>query len=265
MNNVFSLHRFLLLFRAHFGKNLKGYSLSCLVLIGATIGLFFLLIGTTRPERVDAGQQLLVYVLAVYGGLFIFSATALQPYQRIREGMFQLTLPASGLEKFLLAWTVSLIGYTLCANVVYFLVRYGVLQFYASKGYEIAGLFDKLSQREDGVSVGFVFGMLYVFIHAFALLGSIVFRKLAVLKTALMLLLVVVAYWALNSLLFRSMFTQEVTQAPLIPLMPVFITDDGASYRVAISGWPYAVFIFASVMIGVLWLAAYHKLREKEA
>src|SRR5690606_3329520 len=230
MNNVFSLHRFLLLIRAHFRKNFRAYTVSCLVLIGVIIGLFLLVIGSNRAERVDAGNQLLVYVLAVYGGLFIFSATALQPYQRVREGLFQLILPASGLEKFLLAWMFSLIGYTLCANVIFFLVRYGVLQYYASNGYEIADFFeDRLSQREDGVSVAVMLIMLYIFIHAFALLGSIVFRKLAVLKTALMLLLVAVAYWLLNGLLFRTIFTQEITHASLIPFMPVFLTDDGAN------------------------------------
>ena len=266
MNNVFSLSRFLLLVRAHFRKNLKGYALGCLVLIGVIIGLFFFVIGLNKAERVEAGHQVMVYILAVYGGLFVFSAKALQPYQRVREGIYQLTLPASRLEKFLLAWMFSLIGYTLVANGIFFLVRYGVLQYYASKGYEIVSYFDdRLSQREEDVSIMSVLIMSYVFIHAFAFFGSMLFRRLVVLKTALTLLLVVVAYWLLNGLLFRLLFTQEITQAPLIPFMPLYIADNETRYRIVISGWQYGVFIFAGILIGLLWLTTYHKLREKEA
>src|SRR5690606_24443205 len=120
----------------HFRTNMKAYLISCLVLAGVTVVLFLLMI-STRQKSIDAGNQFLVYFIAIYGGLFIFTGNAFQTYQHPRVGMSQLMLPASVFEKFLLGWLVSFVGYTICANAVFFLVRYVALQYYSAQGYEV--------------------------------------------------------------------------------------------------------------------------------
>ncbi|PPL02193.1 hypothetical protein [Parapedobacter indicus] len=267
MNNVFSLNRFLLLARGHFKKNLKTYVVSCLVFAGVTFGLFYLLISSKRAEVVTAGDQFAIYVIVIYGGLFIFSASIFQPFQHARERIFQLLLPASRFEKFLLAWLVSLVGYTACANGIFFVARYGVLQYYMLKGYEVSAFpgYSWLLHQKDGETLAAMFGMIYVFIHAFALVGSMIFRKIAVLKASFLLLLVLAGYWIFIGTLFKTLFPQVATTASLLPFTPLHITNEGTSYTVAISGWLYWLLALSLVIIGLLWLAAYHKLREKEA
>lgn len=267
MSHVLDLNRFLRLAYSHLKKNLKASIISCFVFAGVTVVLFVLVISSKRVESVDAGNQFLVYLTVIYGGLFIFTARAFQAYQRPKEGMFQLMLPASCFEKFLLGWLVSLIGYTVCANGLFFAVRYVVLQHYAARGYEVSGFldYDRLSFQRDGVSMAWILAMVYVFFHAFALYGSLVFKKMAVLKTALTLLLVTVAYWAVNGILYKALFQLDIQQAPLLPLMPLFLEEGGATYRVAFSGWPYWLLTLSIMVVGLLWLASYHKLREKEA
>src|SRR5690606_22133085 len=121
----------------------------------------------------------------------------------------------SGLEKFLLAWLVSFPLYTICANALYFAVRYVVLQYYAVQGYEIGSFFEygRLFYEADGLSVFWAMVLVYVFVHAASFFGSLVFRKMAVLKIALALLLGLLAYWLLNGVLYRTLFNLEIQQA----------------------------------------------------
>src|SRR3546814_590272 len=212
MNQVFDWGRFLRLIHSHFRKNLKTYMISCLVFAGVTIGLFGLVVSSYREEAIVAGKQFFVYVIVIYGGLFVFTVGIFQPFQRPREGPFQLMLPASGFEKFLLGWLVSLVGYTICANAVFFVIRYAVLQYYVARGYEVSGFldYDRLSFQQGGISMAWVLAMVYVFFHAFALYGSLTFRKMAVLKTALALLVVALAYWVINGTLYSSLFQLDI-------------------------------------------------------
>ena len=266
MNQVFDWNRFLLLARTHFRTNMKAYLISCLVFAGVTVVLFMLMI-SSRSKSIAAGNQFLVYFIVIYGGLFIFTGNAFQTYQRPRAGMFQLMLPASVFEKFLLGWLVSFVGYTICANAVFFAVRYVVLQYYSARGYEVADFldYDRFQYQPNGLSMAWVLLMLYVFSHAFALYGSLVFRKIAVLKIALTLLLLVLAYWAVNGLLYSALFQLDIQQAPLLPLMPLFLEDGGVTYQVGIPGWPYWLLALSIAVSGLLWVVSYHKLREKEA
>ncbi len=264
MSNVFSLNRFLLLARGHFRKNLKAYIVSSVVFAGVTLGLFYFIMSSKRMSMMSAGDQFAVYIMVIFGGLFIFSASVFQPFQDRREGMFQLMLPASQLEKFLLAWTTSIIGYTVCAHGIFFLVRYGVLQYAAVTGYQVADFFDNSRFEHFNGGASLVMVIVYFLVHAFALVGSLMFRKLSVLKTALSLLLVVVGYGAFIRTLFNVLFPQEATTTSLLPFTPVNVGIDESSYTVTFSGWPYAASAFAIFIIGLLWFTAYHKLCEKE-
>lgn len=267
MNQVFDWGRFLRLVGSHFRNNVKAYLISCLVLTGVIIGLFALVTSSTRDNSIEIGKQFFVYLIAIYGGLFIFTVGIFQPFQRPREGIFQLMLPASGFEKFLSGLLVSFAGYAVCANAVFFVVRYVVLQYYSMRGYEVSGLldYDQLLDQQDSISVVWILVMAYVFFHAFALYGSLVFRRMAVLKTALTLLLVTLAYWAINGMLYRALFQVDIQQAPLLPLMPLFLEEGGIVYQVNVPYWPNWLMALSIIVTGLLWVVSYHKLREKEA
>lgn len=267
MNNMFNPKRFGLLVGSHFRKNLKAYGVGSLVFAGVTAGLFVFIISMRYAKEIDGGTQFMVYLITIYGGLFLFTGTAFRAYQQAREGMFRLLLPASSFEKFLLAWAVPLLGYTLCANVLYVIVRYGVLHYYRGQGYDVAPFWDygRFAVQPEGEPFLGILVMVYLFIHGFALLGSILFRKLAVLKSALMLLALVVGYWMFNGMLFRALFGEGVTQAPLLPFMPVYVHVGDTSYQVASANWSSWLLALSIVTIGLLWLTTYCKLKEKEA
>lgn len=265
MNQVFDWGRFSRLVSSHFRNNVKTLIISGLVFMGVT-AVLFMLVALSQQKSVNASSQSFVHFAVTYGGLLIFTAGIFQAYQRPREGMFQLMLPASGFEKFLAGWVLSFVGYTICANILFFVVRFVVLRYYSGQGYEVSSFqgFDQpLHEDIPMVPMGV---MVYLFIHALALYCSLAFRKQAVLKTALTLLLVTWAYRIVNSVLFNA-FLQPDTQkqAQLLPLMPVQILKDGVYYNVNIPGWPYWLLALAIAVIGLLWVASYHKLREKEA
>ncbi len=266
MKQVFNWSRFIQLAGSHFRKDAKGYLISCLVLAGIIVGLFVLVASLTPRHSVEIGKQFFVYIITLYGSLFIFTARVFQAYQRPREDLFQLMLPASRFEKFLWGWLVSFAGYAICANVLFFAVRYVVVQYCAARGYPMADLSDyrQLQAEADNVPVVLVLVLVYLFLHAFALYGSLVFRKMAVLKTALALLLVVVSYLTVNGMLYAALFQPEIEQAPLLPFMPLFLKDGGITYQVDIPNWHYWLVTLSIVATVLLWVVSYHKLREKE-
>ena len=265
MSHLFDWSRFLRLAANHFQTNLKKYLISSLVFAGITV-LLFILVVSTRKASVDAGQQFLVYFIVIYGGLYVFTGNIFRAYQRPKEDLFRLMQPASGFEKFLLAWLVSFPLYAICANALYFAVRYVVLQYYAFRGYEITGFFDydRLLNQPEDISLVWLLVMGYVFSHAAAFFGSLVFRKSAVLKIVLTLLLVMFVYWAMNGFLYGVLFDLDIQQAPLLPFMPLFLEDGGTTYRVALPDWSLWLLVLSSAVAGLLWVASYHKLREKE-
>ncbi|MFB2118963.1 hypothetical protein [Parapedobacter sp. 2B3] len=267
MKQAFNWSRFMRLAGGHFRKDAKGYLISCLVFAGISVGLFVLVASSSNDESVSIGNQFFVYLVVIYGALFIFTAGVFQAYQRPREGMFQLLLPASRFEKFLWGWLVSFAGYAVVANAVFFVVRYLLMQYYSARGYAIAGLSNYaqlLEDQKDTIPVMLVLVLVYLFLHAFALYGSLAFRKMAVLKTALALLLVVVSYLMVNRMLYAALFQSEIQQAPLLPFMPLFLKDGGITYQVDIPNWHYWLVTLSIVVTVLLWVVSYHKLREKE-
>lgn len=265
MNQVFDWGRFSRLVGSHFRNNVKTLIISGLVFMGVT-AVLFMLVALSQQKAVNASSQSFVYFAIIYSGLLIFTAGVFQAYQRPREGMFQLMLPASGFEKFLAGWVLSFVGYTICANLLFFAVRFVVLRYYSGQGYEVSGFQGFDERLYEDISMAPIGVMLYLFTHALALYCSLVFRKQAVLKTALTLFLATWVYRIVSSVLFNVFLQPDAQQqAPLLPLTPVLLLKDGVYYGVNIPGWPYWLLALAIAVIGLLWVASYHKLREKEA
>ncbi|WP_257666834.1 hypothetical protein [Parapedobacter tibetensis] len=271
MDNVFSLERFALLMRRHFSLYFRTYVMGALVLAGGTVLLFSLLawLASGRSGGVSAGNQITVYLLVMYGGLILFTGAVLQPYQRPREATFNLLLPASKFEKYALTWLLSLVFYSICANGIYFIVRFLMVQYWEGQGLAAESLwsYDRLLVKSaTDFTPLHMFIVVYLLVHACGLLGSIVFRKHAVLKTALALFVLVMLYRYINALLFKAwhMPNVEVTQPPLLPFLPAYIQHQGISQGVGLDSGPYWAFGFCSVFIVSLWFVAYLKLRERE-
>ncbi len=265
MNNVFSLTRFGLLSRRHFSQYIRTYMVSALVFAGLGALLFILLISSGN-ETVPAGTQYAVYLITIYSGLFIFTSSVFQPFQRPREATFNLMLPASIVEKYLLAWLLSLVFYSICAHGVFFAVRFFIVQYYAAQGYAVGSMwtYDRLYAQPDGYLLFYILGLAYLFVHATALLGSAMFRKRPALLSALALLVFIVLYWYFNTSMVRALLSSDVEQASIVPFMPTYVKADEVVYTVSIGNWLYWVFGFCMLLIGLLWFAAYLKLKEKE-
>lgn len=265
MDNTFSLKRFGLLAQRHFNQYLKTYIISSLVFAGITT-LLFLLTTSTQRGAVAASTQFLIYIITIYTGLFIFTSGVFSPYQRPREAIFSLMLPASSVEKYTLGWLLSFLFYTICANGIFFTVHFFVMQYYGARGYVVESMwsYDWLSMSNDGYLLLYLAGVAYLLIHAVALLGSTVFRKRAALKSALGLLVIAILYRYFNVLLSKTLASSEMTQFSLFPFLPSYAKAGETSYTISVAGASYWMLVFSLLISGLLWVAAYFKLKEKE-
>ncbi|SFC44272.1 hypothetical protein SAMN05421747_11148 [Parapedobacter composti] len=265
MDNLFNFRRFGLLAKRHFSQYLKIYGIGALV-FGGVIALLFVVVIPSHRSTVPAGHQYAVYFLAVFGGLFVFTSSVFRPYHRPRQAAFNLLLPASTLEKYLLAWLLSCVFYFICAQGVFFAVHYLVMSYYQSRGYAIESMwtYDRLVIGSNGHVFRYVAVTAYFFVHAAALLGAAVFRSYATLKSAFALLIIGLSYGYFNSALVAALLAEGKVQGSQLPFLSSYVQVGDVSYTVSLGishCWMLAFYLLVAVL---LWISAYVKLREKE-
>lgn len=267
MDTLFSFRRFGLLVNRHFSLQWVNYLIGGLVYAGVLV-LLFLMVLSARRDVFSSGEQLMVYLLAAYGGLFVYTTVIFRAYQRPRHAAFHLLLPASTAEKFILGWGLSLMWYTLCANGIYFLVRFFVVQYAESHGFIVESLLQSdrlalLTSDDSGAMACFFVG-LYLFVHAFTLLGSVWFRRHVAIKTALALLVFILVYRYAYVLLGILLLPSDVSHSTFLPFIPSYMVADGVTYTISVGFSPGWIATYCLVANGLLWFAAYYKLKEKE-
>jgi hypothetical protein len=107
MSQYVNLTRFGRLARKHLGEYATSYLLGAAVLLGGLLVLLgFLTYIQHRP--MNESMQAILFMLCLLGAGSLFASTVFAQFGAGRQAALALTLPASQLEKFLLAWLISL-------------------------------------------------------------------------------------------------------------------------------------------------------------
>ncbi|GAB3635730.1 hypothetical protein GCM10027422_13200 [Hymenobacter arcticus] len=250
MNQYVNLQRFGRLVRKHSAEYGKTYALGAAVLLGGQLLLLALVTYAQRQPLSESGQAALFALLLLGAGSF-FASLAFGQFGEGRQAALALTLPASQLEKYLLAWLVSLPVFLAVFVTSFYLADWLVMRFVSPQPGPLLSLLTK-----NGVPG---LGLLLV-LHGLALWGSIFFPRLSFVKTASLAfagtLVVGVAnfqllnYWVDGSLGMAVPFTTAAIKG----VGPLNLPDTQLPWLAAV---PLA-------LAALLWAAAYARLTEKQ-
>lgn len=254
---LFNFSRFGRLFRRHTAEHLPSYGMAAAVLAG----LLLLLLGFTAyslsgrlPEDAQAGFFTFFLVMA---GV-IFTSNIFSQFGNKRQASVALLLPASHLEKFLVAWLYSLPIFVLVYTGVFYLVDALVLYAGARAG-QTPDFMNIVSSLSRANGIFWTLAML----HGVWLWGAIYFEKTHFIKTGFGLFLLLGALSVLNFQFLKLLTGAELRVVP--PFTKIMFTEGAQAYSVGLPDAQTAWLGLVPVGLAVLlWAAAYCRLTEKQ-
>lgn len=256
-NQTFSFPRFARLFGRHTTEHLRGYGMTVAVLAG----LLLLLMGiqTYANGMMNVPNQVGYYVFFLIMAVAVFTSSIFAPFGEKRQATVALLLPASHLEKYLVAWLYSLPIFLLVFTGVFYLVDAAVLYGGAGPG-QTPELLNVFASREAALGV---LGVL-VLVHGAWLWGAIYFEKSHLVKTSFAVFLLLGVLMAVNFQLLKLLIGGELRPAP--PFTKLALMESGTHvYTVGLSDGqlPWLNYLPLGLAL-LLWAASYFRLREKQ-
>jgi hypothetical protein len=278
MNQVFSFQRFTLVVAKHWAENKRRYVLSVLAFIGL-LSLWFLFLLFFIQRSFDEDKQIGTYLFSLYLGGAIYASQYFRDLGSRPRAINYLMTPASTAEKVLCSLLYTLVLFFVVCTVAFYLVDFvfvaiaNVIHPYYNGSVRFDGeaakavvtnVFDvhtnKPSTYENSVSEPVFF--IAAFSQTAFLLGSIYFSRYSFIKTVIALFLLFVlmltlATWYQKQVLPGS-FGSNITQYE--------VRTDSAFKLVQLPPWVGSLIWVLSifVLIPLLWLTTYFRLKEKE-
>lgn len=250
MNQYFSLTRFGRLLRQHATENLKTYALGAAVLLG---GLLLLLGFCTYIQHLalNESMQSMLFAMCLLAVGCFFTSMAFGQFGAGRQAALALTLPASQLEKYLLAWLVSLPLFLVVFTASFYLADWLVMHLVSPTPGPLLPLL--AGKALPGLQ-------LFLSLHGLALWGSIFFPRLAFVKTAFLGLMGALVLGVVNFQVLNKLLDGSVGMA--IPFDAVGIT--GAGPLLLPQAQQKWLVLLPLTLAVLLWAAAYARLTEKQ-
>lgn len=245
-----------MLFKKHVAEQYKAYLMSLFVLTGF-LALLLGFMAYVQEQPINVKMQEFMFIMPLLLAGAIFTSNTFAALGDKKKAIAALTLPASHLEKYLLGWLFSYIIFL----VLYTISFYGVLNVVLSMD-NWHGEERQLLNIFTGNTFKNVVGA-YALVHAVALVGSVYFEKGHFTKTAFVSLIFVVLLVNLNEQALQLVLGHDLSATPL---GQVRFTERDRLLIVAppeaISKWISSV--SSVLLISILWLASYARLREKQ-
>jgi len=274
----FSIKRVWLLAKKQWVENRKLYLLGALALIGIMSAL--ILFNVANGGISEETQK-----VCLFGGILIagsiFTSTILSQFSNKINGIEALMLPASTLEKVVVALVYSLLLFPL----VYVLLIYPLLIFAHFLDATIVGNLTNLYQFSfTGEEKGLV--VVFIFLQSFFLLFSVVFRRYIFLKAVILACGLSFCLVFLNNF-FGKKLVQDVQPervgylkgiqgvekddtfyfrgVDLIGPMNFGSSKNQRSFKVTLPDWQANLFqVIKYCLIPFFWLIIWFRLREME-
>ena len=249
MNQYFSPTRFGRLFRKHTTEHATSYLLSTAVLLGGMLAVmgFLTYLQNSPPSLIGQGVLCILFLL---GAGSFFASSVVGQFGAGRRAALALTLPASQVEKYLVAWLFSLPIFL----VVFVATFYTADWLIVHVGSQPQPLLNVFSEKALPVL------LIYLVVHGVALWGSIFYQRLQFVKTAFVGLLVAVVVGFANYRSLKLLLGEELGSA--IPLGDVHL-QNGTLLNLPETQDHWLV-VVPLALAALLWAAAYARLTEKQ-
>ncbi|MFD1143494.1 hypothetical protein ACFQ4C_20375 [Larkinella insperata] len=263
MNQTFAINRFGLLLKLHLYEHLKSYLLGIGVLFG--VWLLMLLPSATKidtfHESIYRNHAMLFSLIASGAGAW-FASESFRVVSTPVRGIPFLTLPASQLEKFLVALLMLLLFVPVFLGVFYTAegICFSIVNARLPQGSPRYELLNLLGPHMDPVM-----RYLTLVTLAFFLVGSIYFPKLPFVKTGVIAFtLFFLVTLVLNEFLLRHMLPGHEMYGGT-PFQEARFIQNRRFYRIELDGNPDLIVKTILVLaLPALLYIAYARFKEKE-
>jgi hypothetical protein len=247
-NQTFRFPRFVRLFSRHTAEHWPGYAMAAAVVAGLL--LLMMAVQTYTSGTLSIPVQAGYYI--------IFTSTVFGQFGEKRQATVALLLPASHLEKYLVAWLYSLPIFLLVFTGIFYLVDGTVLYVGAGPG-QPPELLNVLANAQIVKSVL----VLLVLLHAVWLLGAIYFEKTHFIKTGFAAFILLLVLSVVNFQALRLLVAPGLRPAP--PFTKLMMLDGAHVYNVGLPDGQADWLGFVPLGLALLlWGASYFRLTEKQ-
>ena len=247
MSHYFNPTRFFRLLRKHTAEHWKTYLMSAAVLLGGMLLVMGFMTYLSNPLNLQLQRVFFTLFLLAAGSFF--TSTVLGQFGEGSRAALALTLPASQLEKFLVAWLFSVPVFLMVFGTVFYAADWLILHV-MSEGAEQLPLFS---------SKLFFVVRLYLALHGGALWGGIFFARLQPIKIAFLGFSLALGVGLLNYRWLKQLLGAELHQA--FPFGNAVLDNGILELPEAQTQW---LFVLPLALAALLWLAAYARLTEKQ-
>ncbi len=247
-----------MLFSKHIVENYKTYLMSA----GVLAGILFVGLGLNAYASngyLNLNIQVGFFVAGMLLAGSIFTSLIFADLGNKKEAIPALTLPASTFEKYLVNWLITLPIFILVFTGIFYLVAVIVVSFSSSSADRENQLLNIFSEDQKAY---YAF-IIYLILHAVIFFGAIYFEKLHFIKTAFAFFIGVFLLGLINRPILSSIFNQSVDGTSIFS--PVNISNGKEAFQIhAPSVEPRIEGIIVAIIVMILWVSAYYKLKEKE-
>lgn len=257
MGNVFSLGRFTQLFVNHTVANYRMYLMSLGVLMGV-IFLVMVYAASGNDFLISVNAQQAYFSIFLFLGVSIFTTGIFSILGDKRKAIAYLLLPASNLEKLLVAWLYSFLIFHILYIAGFYFVDFIILSM-SKKG---ANETTMMTLGGPGFSYQ---TMLFAFawVHSMSFFGAVFFKRLHFIKTALIVFVCALIFTSLNKVLVNLLIGADVTS--IEPFGGLMIREGKESYYLEELEMVKVVAPYLTGGVSLLlWIGAYFKLKETE-
>lgn len=249
---IFDINRVKLLLT----RQLRLNSSTILIGFGAVVGVITFILSirviTESNALSMAGFTGLALPIFFIGG-YIFTSTIFSELRTSHRGYLYLTLPASTLEKLVVAWFISSVLYTIAAiGVFYFINLLLMLVAYLTNGepIQLFNFFDAWMLKIYAI---------YIVTQSVFLLGAIYFRGVNFLKTLLALFVISLVLSIFSALLTRLIVFPGFGNLQFNNNMP-----DGIEGFIGDTFIPTVKILFWYIMAPFFLVVSYYRLKERQ-
>lgn len=261
MNQFFSIERFLMLFKKHTVENYKTYLMSAGVLGGILLA-FLGFASYTSNGYLSGGAQLGFFISFLLLAGCIFTSMIFSDLGDKKKAIPMLTLPTSHFEKYLVGWLYSFVIFQLLYLLLFYLSAIIVIHLGHPTTLERSNTVVNIFTTDIKPEPYYAF-IVYTFLHAVVFLGAIYFEKLHFIKTAFALFTGIFLLGILNKPIISTMIKTKIIGTTIFS--PVSVTESDRAWTIhALSVQNYQSAIVIGLIVLILWISAYYKLKEKE-
>ena len=265
MNEVFSVKRFLLLFK----KTIAERPTQTVGLTGLLLVLSFILYVAAKKIIGLGPAQNLTFIWGLAGGGFFLSSVVFGYFSTNASGSSYLALPASFFEKWLCGFLIAGILYPLLFLLFYHALDTAFVAAYRN-GLDKTSVFYRQQWESvydfdlNGIIAWKVYS-LFLQLSGVMLVGGLYFNKMPFIKTGLAICIILFTLFGLNWSLATAFFNNVADAAPYSHIALSVGTGNETGTLILPAGIGKVFHIgFAFVIPAILWLLPLLRLREKE-